>query len=90
MKRKIRNYLIAFALVTIWLLGPGANKAEAYIDPGTGSSILGSMGIIFAVLSAFVAVAFQHIRGFFSWAFCKILSLIRKPARAEEPATKTS
>ncbi len=67
-----------------------AAPAQAYIDPGTGSSILGSMGIIFAVLSAFAAVAFQHVRGFFSWAFCKIGSMVRKPRDSEEPAPKTT
>ena len=90
MRKKIQKYLIAFVLVTIWLLGPGASEARAYIDPGTGSSILGSMGIILAVLSAFAAVAFQHVRGFFSWAFCKVGSMVRKPARAKEPAPKVS
>ncbi len=90
MKKKNQKYLIAFALVTIWLLGPGATEAQAYIDPGTGSSILGSMGIILAVLSAFAAVAFQHVRGFFSWAFCKVSSMVRKPRPAEEPAPKTT
>jgi len=90
MRRRIRNYVVAFTLVTIWLLGPGANKAQAYIDPGTGSSILGSIGIILAVCSAFAAVAFQHVRGFFSWAFGKIVSIVRKPARAEDSAPKTT
>ena len=90
MTRKIQKHLIALAVVTIWLLGPGASEAQAYIDPGTGSSILGSMGIILAVCSAFAAVAFQHVRGFFSWVFCKIGSMVRKPHRAEEPAPKTT
>ena len=90
MRKKIQKYLIAFVLVTFWLLGPGANEAQAYIDPGTGSSIIGSMGIIFAVCTAFAAVAFQHVRGFFSWAFCKIGSMVRKPQRDKEPAPKTT
>jgi len=89
MKRRIHKYLIAFVLVMIWLLGPGASEAQAYIDPGTGSSLLGSMGIIFAVVSAFVAVAFQHVRGFFSWLVCKVGSMIRKPKHIKEAAPKT-
>lgn len=61
----------AAAFVAVWMLGPGAPRAQAYIDPGTGSSIIGSIGILFAVTSAFAAVAFQHVREFFSWMLGK-------------------
>jgi len=89
-RRHLIRCVIAAVLVAIWMLGPGATVAEAYIDPGTGSSILGSIGIIFAVISAFAAVAFQHVRGCLSWIVCKLGTMVRKSSDNKEPAHESA
>ena len=48
--KRTNKTLLAGALVGAWMLGPGANEAHAYIDPGTGSSLLPAIGLIFAVI----------------------------------------
>lgn len=82
--RNAMRIATAAAFVAVWMLGPGAPRAHAYIDPGTGSSIIGSIGILFAVTSAFAAVAFQHVREFFSWMLGKVGISNRKQHAADE------
>jgi hypothetical protein len=77
MNRK-NKVLTVGALLAVWLLGPGAGEAHAYIDPGTGSSLLPSIGIIFAVMSAFMAVCFQHTKRFCVWCFYGVCGKLRK------------
>lgn len=84
--KRTNKTLIAGALVGAWMLGPGANEAHAYIDPGTGSSLLPAIGLIFAVMSAFAAVCFQHTKRFCVWCYYGVCGVFRKP-RADDDAS---
>ena len=62
--RPIRKWLLSASIVLVWLLSPAAGEVQAYIDPGTGSSLLPSLGTMLAVMSAFLAVAFTQFKRF--------------------------
>jgi len=88
--KRVKRVIVFGSLVGVWMLGPGANRAEAYIDPGTTSSLLPQLGIVFAVLSAFAAVAFQHCKRFCVWGFYAVLGVFGKSRPVKEPAAQAA
>lgn len=44
------------------LLGLSARPAEAYIDPGTGSSLLSMLGLMVGMICTAVAVCYSFVR----------------------------
>lgn len=69
--RRIRP-LPLLVTATVCLLGPAVSEAHAYIDPGTGSSLLPVIGMMLAVVSACIATMWMHIKRFFVWAALKL------------------
>ena len=53
-------------------LGPASSRAEAYIDPGTGSSLFSSLGLVLAVVGTGIAVCFSQLRRCCGWLFAKL------------------
>lgn len=88
--KRVKKAIIVGGLVAVWMLGPGANEAHAYIDPGTTSSLLPSIGIVFAVVSAFAAVAFQHFKRLCVWGYYTLLGVFGKHRPTEEAAVERS
>ena len=70
----MRKYLLCGLIVVIWLLGPGASRAEAYIDPGTGSHLLSTLGIMLGVLCTCCAVCFYQLKRCGTWVMAKIVA----------------
>ncbi len=52
-------------------VGLTASPAEAYIDPGTGSSILSSLGVMLAVISVGFAFCLGQIKHWCGWLASK-------------------
>ncbi len=88
--KRVKKAMVVGGVVGVWMLGPGASEAHAYIDPGTTSSLLPSIGIVFAVLSAFVAVAFQHCKRLCAWGYYTLLGVFGKTRPVEEPPVETT
>ena len=44
------------------LLGLAARPAEAYIDPGTGSSLLSMLGLMVGMMCTGIAVCYSFVR----------------------------
>lgn len=72
--RRIRRYLLCGLIIAIWLLGPGASRVEAYIDPGTGSHVLSTLGIMLGVICTCCAIGFYQIKRCSTWVVGKIVS----------------
>lgn len=66
-KRRLRAYILATVIAVAYLVGPGANRAEAYIDPGTGSHLLSTLGIMIGVVSTGVLIGIAQIRRCGEW-----------------------
>lgn len=58
---KMKKFLGA---VVVWAIvfGPGATPVQAYIDPGTGSSLLSSLGIILGIVCTGIAIGFAQLK----------------------------
>lgn len=82
--RRIRP-LPLIVTAAVCLLGPAVSEAHAYIDPGTGSSLLPVIGMMLAVVSACIATMWMHIKRFFVWAALKVTG--RTAPETKEPAT---
>ena len=76
--KPIRKFITIAAIVMLWLLGPAAGEAQAYIDPGTGSSLLPSLGMMLAVVTAFLAVMFTQFKRIMTWLWIVVMSLKNK------------
>ena len=68
----------------VYLLGPGAGAAHAYIDPGTGSSLLSTLAIMVGVLSAGVAVFFGQAKRWGLWLVDRLAARRNGKQDAEE------
>lgn len=66
-----RTY-IALAVATVCVLGFGADTAYAYIDPGTGSSLLSSLGMILAVATTGIALGLTQVRRCGHWLVARL------------------
>ena len=71
-RRHTRRYLIAAAVALMIYLGPASNRAEAYIDPGTGSSLFSSLGLMLAVVGTGVAIGFSQLRRCGGWLIARV------------------
>ncbi len=49
-------------LAVVILLGYTARPAQAYIDPGTGSSLLSMLGLMVGMIGAGVAVCYSFVK----------------------------
>lgn len=76
------RFTIGSLAVGLILLGPGAADAQAYIDPGTGSSLFASLGVILGMVTAVFAVGLTQARRIGEWFIAKLT-----PARKEKPLT---
>jgi hypothetical protein len=72
------------------LLGPGTSEAHAYIDPGTGSSLFSSLGLMLGVCIAFFAMVLTQVKRWGQWFMAKLYFRRHKdlaPPAASESAT---
>jgi hypothetical protein len=56
------KWCLVILLALAFVLGPGAREAEAYIDPGTGSSLLSSLGVLLGATCAVFAFGLARVR----------------------------
>ena len=54
-------------LATFVLLGPATSEAHAYIDPGTGSSLFASLGVLLGIFTAVFALGLSQLRRLCGW-----------------------
>ena len=60
-------------MIGLWfVLGPGVNRAEAYIDPGTGASLLSSLGLLLGVACTGIAIGFTQVKRCGAWLLVKV------------------
>ena len=71
-KQVLRRYLLPGVVVVVFLLGPGASHAEAYIDPGTGSHLLSTLGIMIGVVSTCYFFGIGQVRRCGEWFWAKL------------------
>lgn len=71
---------MATGVAAVAVLGPGINRAEAYIDPGTGGAFLSSLGMVLGVMTACLAVAFAQVRRCGGWLLTKVATRRRAEA----------
>ena len=89
MKSNPMRRWVPVVLITGWcLLGPAANSAQAYIDPGTGSSLFSCLGIVLSIVGTAVAIGFVHIKRCCSW-LVTLLGSRRAPSHAGNEGTET-
>jgi hypothetical protein len=60
-RRSLIKRRIGFLAIVI-LLGYTARPAHAYIDPGTGSSLLSMLGLMVGMIGAGVAICYSFIK----------------------------
>lgn len=77
-RKSMKKSAMMLSIVVLWLLGPAANEAQAYIDPGTGSSLLPSLGMMLAVMSAFLAVMFTQFKRISMWIWIIVSGFRRR------------
>ncbi len=65
------RYLMAAVIALVLVLGPGADRAEAYIDPGTGANLLTSLGLILGVACTGIAIGFTQLKRCCAWCMAK-------------------
>lgn len=65
------RYLMAAVIALVFVLGPGAGRAEAYIDPGTGANLLTSLGLILGVACTGIAIGFTQLKRCCAWGLAK-------------------
>ena len=73
-------------MMTTALLGPGISEAHAYIDPGTGSSLFSSLGLMLGVCLAFAAMMLTQLRRCGQWLMAKVYFWRHKGAGEHAPA----
>jgi hypothetical protein len=78
----MRRFLATSTAVGLFLLGPGVSEAHAYIDPGTGSSLIASLGVLLGIMTAVCAVGLAQLKRLATWCIGRFT-----PARKEEPLT---
>lgn len=89
MKRKTMRKCVPAVLIAVWcLLGPAANSAQAYIDPGTGASLFSCLGIMLGIVGTAIAVGFVQIKRCCSWLVALVASR-RAPDHADNEGTET-
>ncbi len=66
-----RRCLTALVIALVYVLGPGAGRAEAYIDPGTGANLLTSLGLILGVACTGIAIGFTQLKRCCAWCLAK-------------------
>ena len=70
--RRTRRVVVPALIVTVWMLGPGTQGAEAYIDPGTGTQLLSSLGIVLGMVSTGIVIGFTQIKRCGGWVVAKL------------------
>jgi len=76
----MRRCLTISAAAVAILLGPGVGEAHAYIDPGTGSSLFASLGVMLGIMTALLAVGLTQVKRFGAWFMFKL-----SPSRKDKP-----
>lgn len=74
--RKLAGSVVALLV----LLGPATSEAHAYIDPGTGSSLFASLGVMLGVVTAVFALGLSQLRRICGWFVTRFT-----PRRKEKP-----
>ena len=70
--RSSRRCFLWAAVIAVVLFGPGASRAEAYIDPGTGSHLLSTLGIMVGVVSTGFIFGLAQVRRCGAWFLAKL------------------
>ncbi len=65
-RRPQSNWLMPLALAMFWMLGWGADRAEAYLDPGTGGALISMLGVLLGVFALGFSVLRRACSGW--WA----------------------
>lgn len=82
----LRKYVVPTLIAFVWLLGPGARPAHAYIDPGTGSSLFTSLGLLLGVMTTCLAIGLTQARRCGGWFLAKIAH--RRRDERDSPSKK--
>lgn len=82
----LRKYVIPILIAFVWLLGPGARSAQAYIDPGTGSSLFTSLGLLLGVITTCLAIGLTQVKRCGGWFLAKIAN--RRRVERDKPSKK--
>jgi hypothetical protein len=72
----------------LFFLALGADRAMAYIDPGTGSVIFGAVGYVIAAGAAFIAIAIRPVKILYNRLFKKNRADSEIEAEVDEKALK--
>ncbi len=79
---RMRKYLLPATIALVWFCGVGASPAEAYIDPGTGSHLFSSLGIMLGVATTCLAIGFFQMKRCGEWFLTR---LTRRRRADDEP-----
>ncbi len=71
--RNTNTALMPAVFAGLLIVGVAAGSAEAYIDPGTGSSVLSSLGVMLAMVSVGFAFCFTQIKHWCRWLASKVV-----------------
>jgi len=69
---RVTNSALIVALVIV--LGAAANPAHAYIDPGTGSSLFSSLGVMLGAVVTMLALFVGQVRRCGGWFVARLRS----------------
>ncbi len=81
------KWVTALLVALLMMLGPGANRAEAYIDPGTGSTLLASLGLLLGAVCTGLAVCFWQVKHWGSLFIAKLSAKREPQVQPEENRT---
>lgn len=84
MRISVAGIVVAMMVV----LGVGAQPAQAYIDPGTGSSLFSSLGIMLGVMVTMFAFCFSQLRRCGGWFWAKLHTRRAEKDDAREPVSR--
>ena len=84
------KWVIAGLVVLLMMLGPGANRAEAYIDPGTGSTLLSSLGLLLGAVCTGLAVCFWQVKHWGGVVIAKLSSKREPPDQPKDSHKQTA
>ena len=84
MRVSIAGIVVALSVV----LGVAAQPAHAYIDPGTGSSLFSSLGIMLGVMVTMFAFCITQFRRCGGWLWAKFRLRNEPEVGPAEPASK--
>lgn len=82
--RSTLRWGFAIILALSYLLGPGASQAHAYIDPGTGSTLLSSLGLLLGATCTVLAFGFAQIRNWGGRVVARLAARRPRESHSEE------